>query len=525
MTTPKKKDGRDARAKEKDAVETLRRHQRFLLDQPGVTSVGVGYRIKDGKKTNEVAIQVSVEKKLSLESLAERDIAPLPESLSSPDGATVPIDVVERSFRASYVVQELEPAQPEEAATQRRTLQDPMSPGISISHILGSAGTLGAIVYDEASGEPLVLSNWHVLHTPDGAVGDQIVQPGPYDDPRVEGHGCGTLLRSHLGMAGDCALARIENRAFQPAILELGRTPRRMADPDLDDHVVKSGRTTGVTYGIVTRIDVVAKINYGGDVGVQEIGGFEIRPNPDKPADRGEISMGGDSGSLWMVDVADDDDDADVAVGLHFAGETDARPSEEHAIACKLTSVAAKLRITLEPAAEHVVDQGDLWRDILDRVNRIEQRLTPLEARPACNCASAPAVVPGAAPSEAVAEAGIPVHGNWCGPGHGGGRAVDALDEVCMRHDQCYDRRGYLDCDCDRTLVREIDDLIARGGLSGTARAKAALVRTYFAAAPCVRHVRIGNRTIPLPTVNPPGIDPTRALRDAGRSLRRRMPW
>ena len=29
-------------------------------------------------------------------------------------------------------------------------------------------------------------------------------------------------------------------------------------------------------------------------------------------------------------------------------------------------------------------------------------------------------------------------YGNYCGPGHGGGVPVDALDSACMRHDLAY---------------------------------------------------------------------------------------
>ena len=62
------------------------------------------------------------------------------------------------------------------------------------------------------------------------------------------------------------------------------------------------------------------------------------------------------------------------------------------------------------------------------------------------------------------AEAGglkFPRHGNWCGPGHGGGDTVDALDEACKRHDECYEKRGYFDCECDEQLIDEISGLQA----------------------------------------------------------------
>jgi len=33
----------------------------------------------------------------------------------------------------------------------------------------------------------------------------------------------------------------------------------------------------------------------------------------------------------------------------------------------------------------------------------------------------------------------FPIHGNWCGPGHGGGPCVDVIDRACRRHDLAYE--------------------------------------------------------------------------------------
>jgi endonuclease G len=191
-----------------------------------------------------------------------------------------------------------------------------------------------------------MLSNWHVFHTPSGVIGDKVVQPGPYDDNNVAANGAGTLIRSHLGIAGDCAIARIEGRGIDQKVIDLNIQPRRLAKANLNDRVVKSGRTTEVTYGIVNRIDVVSKIDYGGNVGERNIGGIEIGPDADNPAKENEISKGGDSGSVWLV--ADKDGTAtDIMVGLHFAGEG-ANDPEEHALACYAHSVFQKLEVSFE---------------------------------------------------------------------------------------------------------------------------------------------------------------------------------
>ncbi|THJ66485.1 hypothetical protein E8P82_08480 [Arthrobacter echini] len=72
----------------------------------------------------------------------------------------------------------------------------------------------------------------------------------------------------------------------------------------------------------------------------------------------------------------------------------------------------------------------------------------------------------------------LPLWGNWCGPGHGGGSAVDVLDSICRTHDKCYGSRGYFACSCDRAIVKDIQRNITRMGKAE--RTVAAAVSTYF---------------------------------------------
>lgn len=76
----------------------------------------------------------------------------------------------------------------------------------------------------------------------------------------------------------------------------------------------------------------------------------------------------------------------------------------------------------------------------------------------------------------------IPIYGNWCGPGYGGGDPTDAVDQACMVHDLCYDSDGYSACSCDAALVRALRDTSVptlRGELTRL------LILTYFSAGPC----------------------------------------
>lgn len=334
---------------EEELIRLVRTRGRAYLRLPNVTSVGVGDELVNGEPTGKLAIQFTVSRKLPPELLAAQGLEPLPETLTAEDGTVVPVDVVERTYAPAYRIVEPEAfslAAPQDLmpAQFRRRRQDPVQPGISVGHPTIRAGTVGAIVFDMANGTPYILSNWHVLQGAAGNLGDVVVQPGRFDDSNVAANGVGRLERSHLGISGDCAIATI-SRGFDPRLLELNVVPRRIAEPSKGDRVVKSGRTTGVTFGIVERTGVIATMEYPGGV-VQEVAGFEIRPNPAKPPPGGEVSDGGDSGALWMIDT--DGPDRDVVVGLNFGGETSVNP-HEHALACSIRTVCEKLQVTFTP--------------------------------------------------------------------------------------------------------------------------------------------------------------------------------
>lgn len=308
------------------------------LRDPNISSVGIGYKVKDGKMTKDISVQFTVRQKSRPEMLEAAGTELIPESFEI-DGVVVPTDVLQRTYETSHQVVA------EAAASARKTRLNPIVPGVSVAHTKVSAGTIGCIVFDRHNGAPYVLSNWHILNGSSGALGDDIVQPGPADDNRVQLNRMGKLVRSHLGHAGDCAVASIEDRQMKAEILDLGIKPEQLAEVELGDKVIKSGRTTGVTHGIVRRILTIAKIDYGGSTGDQEVGCFEISVDPNHRPANGEVSKGGDSGSVWMI-KGTNGKATKILAGLHFAGEGPSDP-DEHALACYPKSVFEKLEISL----------------------------------------------------------------------------------------------------------------------------------------------------------------------------------
>lgn len=339
MSTRKVKPVKSPPSKKQDVLdmEALRNYVRNnsarFLNDPNITSVGIGYKIKDGQRSGELAIQFTVGCKVQPEDVKRLNSQPIPNSINV-GGKDIPTDVLERSFKASYVKVTLE------GKDQRKVRLDPLIPGVSIGNPTTSAGTIGCFVRERQSKRTVLLSNWHVLHGTSGSIGIDIVQPGKADDNRIDQNIIGKLIRSFVGPAGDCAIASVVSRRITTKILELTSAVSAIGDPEIGDLVIKSGRTSGVTRGRVARLEVNTKIAYSANFS-ENVGGFEIEPDPNALPDDGQISRGGDSGSVWMACDAKGNAKG-VMLGLHFAGDV---TGGEIALACYAKSVMTKLDI------------------------------------------------------------------------------------------------------------------------------------------------------------------------------------
>ena len=130
-------------------------------DRTDLTGFDIGYRWIGGQPTKELCVRVHVAKKIPASDLTEAEILP-----AQIDG--VPLDVIEADYAITL-------AQPPHDQPGRIAF---LMGGTPCGRPDEGSGTIGAIVIDNATGEPAILSCWHVLLGGDGNPGDPIVQPG-----------------------------------------------------------------------------------------------------------------------------------------------------------------------------------------------------------------------------------------------------------------------------------------------------------------------------------------------------------
>lgn len=326
-----------------NARAALKATKEELLNRANVVATGVGYKITKGEKTPTLSVVCSVEKKVDVSALSVNDR--VPQTVNG-----IPTDVIQTGkFRAFAV---------------RTDRMRPAPGGVSIGHRDITAGTLGCLV--KKNGIIHILSNNHVLANSNNAsVGDAILQPGPHDGGKYPddhianlaafvpisfteppsqcniANGLANLLNSIASGIGstarlkavsiqaqdnlvDAAIARPLNDAdVSEEILDIGAIVGT-AVAELDMAIKKSGRTTGLTTGVIEQVDVTVNVPYGED-------------RTAKFTDQliaGPMSQGGDSGSAVL-------DNYNNLVGLLFAG------SDENTIINRIENVFSALDISL----------------------------------------------------------------------------------------------------------------------------------------------------------------------------------
>ncbi|HUI08271.1 MAG TPA: hypothetical protein VL486_14825 [Verrucomicrobiae bacterium] len=237
------------------------------------------------------------------------------------------------------------------------------------------SGTLGALVEDR-KGRLYILSNNHVLaRTNRGQKGNPITQPGLVDAncSLSDSDAVATLTRRkalHFDRdqwnVVDCALAQILPGQVDTNgnILGIGILNAQPVAATVGLAVKKSGRTSGVTQGVVAAVDVSILVDYDRVCGLGTRVALFVHQIRITPGGFGDFSEGGDSGSLVVEDV----DSCPRPVGLLFAGgnsDTFANPIikvlgrlKVSLVGCTSTSSVAALPLAQSAVAGRVSAQS-----------------------------------------------------------------------------------------------------------------------------------------------------------------------
>ncbi|WP_294221044.1 hypothetical protein [uncultured Shimia sp.] len=300
----------------KEALEALRD---MYCDRSDVTGYDIGFKRVGGLATNKLCLRVHVQAKLP-----DDELDPGQRIVRRING--FPVDVVASTYKVHR-----------EQADGQSSYTATLLSGSPCQRRGAHGGTIGAIAIDRATGSPGVLSNWHVLSSPEGADSDLVYGGTTTDLPIAR------LSKSMLSRHGDAAFAPLTGATpWQPTLKHLNLTLTGVASAALGRNLCKYGRTTGLTHARVDGIGtykVVHNFANGGSKTV-EVDGFRLVPQ-DISAPMTALSLPGDSGACWI------DPDTGAAVGLHMAGEGDDWPGGECALACHMHGVLDQLDLRL----------------------------------------------------------------------------------------------------------------------------------------------------------------------------------
>jgi hypothetical protein len=174
------------------AFEAQRLHEHELLAKRGVVGVGLGHKETNGVWSDDLAVVVLVDRKRPLAAIHDEDVIP-----REIDGMRT--DVIEvGDLKANLVGPPVKPP-------QQGRFRPVIPSGVSVGHFKVTAGTLGTLVKDRATGDVLLLSNNHVLaNCNDALLGDAVLQPAAMDGGVTPGDVVAKLHRYiKLGYIGD----------------------------------------------------------------------------------------------------------------------------------------------------------------------------------------------------------------------------------------------------------------------------------------------------------------------------------
>ncbi|MEK4774552.1 hypothetical protein MKY31_30375 [Bacillus sp. FSL M8-0139] len=293
-----------------------------FLQFRNVAGIGAGIQQVNGVMTGTPSLLVFVDQKLPIETLETNQV--IPKEING-----IKTDVIQTGYLFAGTQQTLQ-VDTQALSTRVR----PAKGGYSVAHRNVTAGTIATCVYDilpNGSTNPpahgygipnryYILSNNHVLANSNNAnIGDPILQPGPIDGGSDPADRIATLSRfipitfsSQVPLENqnnlvDAAIAEAPFHQIDRSIHWIGSVQgwRRKQNVTVGTRVMKTGRTTNHTHGVITAVNATVDVNYGSGR-VARFRDQIVTTN---------LSSGGDSGSLITTNDG-------VAIGLLFAGST-----------------------------------------------------------------------------------------------------------------------------------------------------------------------------------------------------------
>ncbi len=286
-----------------DAYEIKERLARFILNDPKIQGIGVGYR--DPRRPRRGAAVIIYTNTVSASSLG------IPSSFSTNRKRTnvmVPVRFVKTKEFLSHV--------------NYRSRIRPLLAGYSIGTTRGS-GTAGLIVtaFPLGNNKRFILSNNHVLTNPTNSRNRAVtLQPGGADNGRRNRNRIGhlerlaKLQRNRVNYMDAAVAVPVRTRAVNPRYAAVGVVPGHVTSFRVGDRFKKVGRTTGFTYGVVDSVNTDVSVGYA------RLGSFRFK-NQTVIAGAKPVSLPGDSGSVWLRRSDN------FAAAVNFAGSDDGKMS------------------------------------------------------------------------------------------------------------------------------------------------------------------------------------------------------
>jgi hypothetical protein len=292
-----------------------------LIRRHGAHAVGIGRKVVQGRRTDQLALRFYVDRKLT-----ERTAG----GLAIPRELTV---ISPRTGRVTRLVTDIIETPRMHFEVDPETKIRPVPGGVSFGRN-GSTGTLGGWCWDLTDDTIVALSNEHVLGTTGGLA---TIQQGSADGGTIADNRMGTTKRGIVRNPPpavnqvDCAIADVDDSDdIDSSVLEIGPAIYAIADATDGLAVEKYGQTTQHTYGEVTDVDWAGTVS-----GLDFDDCLYIEPID--PSD--DWSNSGDSGSAVFSQTIVTGTIKPV-VGLHFAG------GGANGVACKIGSVFNELDLT-----------------------------------------------------------------------------------------------------------------------------------------------------------------------------------